>query len=76
MGEDTDMKYVNIRIGIVSNQENECRSPDSFIGLGAKHHLSPCGKLYATNSCGNLAACAPVDNGLKNIFSIGYVFAR
>ena len=60
-----------IRIGIIANQENDCNTPDSRIGIGGAGHY--CGQDNS-NSVGNTAKCRP-DNGDKNIKSFGYVFA-
>ena len=60
-----------MRIGIIGNQENECHSPDSRIGIGGAG--THCGQDNS-NSVGNTAKCHP-DNGNKNIKSFGYVFA-
>ena len=60
-----------VRIGIIANQENDCNSPDSRIGIGGAGHY--CGQDNS-NSVGNTAKCSP-DNGDKNIKSFGYVFA-
>eukprot|EP00118_Oscarella_pearsei_P015905 m.147719 g.147719 ORF g.147719 m.147719 type:complete len:298 (+) comp38471_c0_seq1:224-1117(+) len=63
----------SVRIGILSNQENDCLSPDSFIGFGVQS--TSCRRDFRPNSCGNMASCTP-DNGDKNIFAMGYIFAR
>ena len=60
-----------VRIGIIGNQENDCHSPDSRIGIGGAG--THCGQDNS-NSVGNTAKCHP-DNGNKNIKSFGYVFA-
>lgn len=60
------------RIGIISNQENDCHSPDSRIGFGTGGHWCHQNKL---NSAGNEARCHP-DNGDKSIKSFGYIFAQ
>lgn len=65
-------RNVGARIGIVGNNENDCRSPDSRMGFGT--HGSYCGQNYR-NSAGNEARCSP-DNGHKSIMSFGYIFAK
>ncbi|XP_065059888.1 uncharacterized protein LOC135687256 isoform X2 [Rhopilema esculentum] len=52
------------RIGIIANQENECASPDSFVGLGG-----------IWSSCCNKASLSP-DNGDKNTLGMGYILVR
>ena len=57
------------RIGIISNQENECNSCDSRIGFGT-------GGLHDdSNSCGNQATHSP-DNGNKHIKTMGYILVK
>jgi len=60
------------RIGIISNQENNCASPDSRIGFGTAGHY--CGQ-DKNNSAGNEARCS-ADNGNKSIKSFGYILAQ
>ncbi|CAH3193798.1 unnamed protein product, partial [Porites evermanni] len=47
------------RIGIISNNENNCKSYDSRIGFGTG------GEPDHSTSCGNEATAAP-DNGSKH----------
>jgi hypothetical protein len=61
-----------VRIGIISNQENDCCSPDSRIGVGGGG--SYCGQDW-TNSAGNEATCSP-DNGDRHTKAFGYVYVR
>ena len=61
-----------VRIGIVNNQEGDCNSCDSRIGIGGTGTY--CGQ-DGGNSCGNTATCSP-DNGDKSIRAFGYVMAR
>ncbi|XP_062500511.1 uncharacterized protein LOC134177751 [Corticium candelabrum] len=59
-----------VRLGFVANEQNECESPDSFVGFGTSYtHGS------AEISAGNYACCTP-DNGFANTKAIGYVMAR
>ncbi|XP_048586420.1 uncharacterized protein LOC116618647 [Nematostella vectensis] len=53
-----------IRLGIMSNQENDCNSPDSYIGFGY-------GSLASGNSCH--LTC---NNGEKTIYTFGYIFVK
>ena len=54
---------VNVRLGVISNNEAGCDSSDSWLGFGAE--IIPnilCGVPSSTNnSCGNVHACANVD---------------
>ena len=54
------------RIGITNNQENDCNSPDSWLGIGCG---SPTAGNYANGSW-------QPDNGAKNTVAFSYVLAR
>lgn len=62
-----------VRIGIICNQENDCCSPDSRIGVGGGG--SYCGQ-DPNNPSGNEARCSPLDNGDKSIKSHAWIFVR
>ncbi|XP_028416949.1 uncharacterized protein LOC114541161 [Dendronephthya gigantea] len=67
---------VKVRLGIIANQENNCRSPDSSIGLGSNERPYVCGKyLSPYNTAGNVASCSS-DNGDKNLKAMGYILVR
>ena len=59
-----------VRLGFISNEQNECVSPDSFVGFGTDYYTIP-------NSAGNYAcpSCTP-DNGSLNTKAMGYILAR
>ena len=57
------------RIGIVSNNLDECSSCDSRIGFGTA------GRPDNLNTCGNEAYIVP-DNGDKHINAIGYILVQ
>ena len=57
------------RIGILSNEQNDCNSCNSRIGFGTG------GKPDYSNSCGNVAA-HQADNGDKNIKTMGYILVQ
>ncbi|WP_293272140.1 fibrinogen-like YCDxxxxGGGW domain-containing protein [Nannocystis sp.] len=59
------------RIGILGNQEMDCNSCDSYIGIG--NQGAPCGG--PERSVGNIAFCTP-DNGDKSVPAFGVVFVR
>jgi hypothetical protein len=65
------------RIGIIGNQENDCNTPDSYLGLGglAKYKRLYCGMPKTSNTCGNSAYCSP-PGGNKEIPAMGYIFVR
>ncbi|APR78664.1 Hypothetical protein A7982_04011 [Minicystis rosea] len=56
-----------IRIGLVGDESNDCKSPDSVIGFGIKDPSWP--------SCGNHAAFGP-DHGDRDTKTFGYVLVR
>ena len=58
------------RIGIISNDQNECNTPDSRIGFGTG------GYPIRDNSCGNAAQWHQPDNGDKNIKAMGYILVQ
>ena len=59
------------RIGIISNEQNECFSTDSRIGFGSGGHP------YNGNTCGNTAwGSYHPDNGGKNIKAMGYILVQ
>jgi len=60
------------RIGIVSNQENDCNTPDSYIGIG---NIGAGCNGVAEARVGNMASCSP-DNGDKSLAAFGVVFVR
>ena len=60
---------IKARIGILSNQENDCQSCDSKIGFGLLGHPDD------SNTCGNEAIIA-ADNGDKHIKAMGYIFVQ
>ncbi|XP_022791158.1 uncharacterized skeletal organic matrix protein 5-like [Stylophora pistillata] len=57
------------RIGIVSNNQNDCASCDSRIGFGTG------GSPDDSNTCGNEAGRSP-DNGDKHIKAMGYILVQ
>jgi hypothetical protein len=64
--------WPSVRLGIVSNQENQCDSPDSWIGVGGRG--TACG-INPAISVGNSARCS-ADNGDLDRAAFGYVFVR
>ena len=58
------------RIGIVSNEQNDCHSCDSRIGLGTGGYPDD------SNTCGNEAANWSPDNGIKTIKAMGYILVQ
>jgi len=65
----TSSDYAKARIGILSNNENECGSCDSRIGFGTGGYPDD------SNTCGNEALHLP-DNGDKHIKAMGYILVQ
>jgi hypothetical protein len=74
---------VSVRIGILGNQENDCGTPESWLGIGGAG--APCDVTLATYaSVGNIATCNTVATGGPTgttgsdvaIRSFGYVMVR
>ena len=59
-----------VRIGIISNEQNQCNSCDSRIGFGTGGY-----PYDRDNTCGNAARYQP-DNGHKNIKAMGYILVQ
>ncbi len=68
------------RLGIVGNNENDCVTPDSVLGLGIAG-TATCGAAIAT-TCGNACVArnggcvADCDNGGRDTKTFGYIFVR
>jgi hypothetical protein len=67
--------FTRVRLGLIANQENDCNTPDSFIGLGASGGWHYCNYSPSANAAGNIAQCS-ADNGNKNAKAMGYIFVR
>ncbi|CAB4044410.1 Hypothetical predicted protein [Paramuricea clavata] len=73
--------HTRVRLGLVANEQNDCKSPDSFIGLGAGGGLNYLWQWCRSNShtsanaAGNLAQCG-ADNGNKNARAMAYILVR
>ena len=63
------LRHSKARIGIIANQENNCRTCDSRIGFGTG------GFTDDINTCGNQATHSP-DNGNKHIKAMGYILVQ
>ena len=61
------------RIGIISNNEENCNSCDSRIGIGSG---GTSGGMDGTNSCGNVAIAFKSDNGEKHIKANCYILIK
>ena len=70
-------KRMKVRIGILGNNEDDCLSAESFIGVGGNPwHNELCGfKVDKVITVGNIATCGP-DNGVKVTRGMGYILIR
>ncbi|XP_022805212.1 uncharacterized skeletal organic matrix protein 5-like [Stylophora pistillata] len=64
------MNRSKTRIGIVSNNEKDCQSCNSFIGFGTGGHPND------AKSCGNEATDDSSDKGRKSIKAMGYILVQ
>ena len=62
-------EHSRVRLGLIANNENDCETPGSFIGLGAHWNKE-------TNAAGNAASRLSPDNGEKNLKVMGYILVR
>jgi len=65
----TESSMPRARIGILSNEQNDCNSNDSRIGFGTG------GEHDDSNTCGNVAEFK-ADNGDKHIKAMGYILVQ
>lgn len=66
-------QYARVRVGIIGNNEDDCVTPDSYIGIGAAD-MGQC-MTAAPTAAGNVGCFGP-DNGEVNIAAFGYLFVR
>ena len=69
-----DGNELKLRIGILSNQENNCLTPESYLGFGS-NMASLCNPEVKPISAGNFAACF-ADNGEKSLPVMGYILLQ
>ncbi len=67
-----------VRIGIIGNEQADCATPDSYIGIGAEHTLTPtCFGIGAPPVIvGNLAREACGSDADRTTFAFALVFVR
>jgi hypothetical protein len=61
-----------VRIGIVGNEQNNCGTPDSRLGVGGQY--ATCAG-DANNAVGNVCGCGG-DNGDQNLYAFSWVLVR
>jgi len=65
--------YAKVRVGIITNEQNNCNTPDAWLGVGGDY---PGGCGIATDgTVGNFAGCQ-ADNGTQNLYAFALVFVR
>ena len=62
-----------VRIGIMSNNENQCYLSDSCIGFGIQYDAC---FIKHNITCGNIAHCSGNDNGKKKTAAFGYILVQ
>ena len=71
--------YVDTRLGYIGNEQEDCDSTDSYIGIGSnsKKGNIHCAQIENTgeNIAGNYAKCSP-DNGAVDITAMAYLLVR
>jgi hypothetical protein len=65
--------YARVRIGIVGNNEDDCVTPDSRLGIGGGD-MQQC--TFPTPGTAGNSACYTPDNGEVEHVAFGYVFVR
>lgn len=65
--------YARVRIGIIGNNEADCLTPDSRLGIGGAD-MAQC--MFATPETAGNSACYLPDNGEIEQAAFGYVFVR
>ncbi|EDM76984.1 hypothetical protein PPSIR1_13260 [Plesiocystis pacifica SIR-1] len=65
--------YAKVRVGIITNEQDNCNTPDAWLGVGGDY---PGGCGIATDgTVGNFAGCQ-ADNGTQNLYAFALVFVR
>ncbi len=63
-----------VRIGILTNQETDCMTIDSWVGVGEQGF--GCSKAAVQHAAGNSCATCGCDNGNRETLAFAYVFVR
>lgn len=64
--------YMNLRIGLVTNNQNNCLSCDTCVGFGIS--VQGCDADLRNTTCGHMAICGKFNN--KDISGFGYIFVQ
>ncbi|CAB3996457.1 Hypothetical predicted protein [Paramuricea clavata] len=78
-GFNVDSHFVDVRLGYIGNEQNDCLSTDSYIGIGSNSGKntwchSQRSKTHV-NIAGNFAGCS-ADNGNVDITAMAYLLVR
>ena len=65
--------FLDGRLAFIGNNENNCISPDSYIGFGVS--MFAC-RRHSEITCGNKAMCPGTDNGDKTAPAIGFILVQ
>ena len=78
MGTKYSAFHTRARIGLIGNEQNDCGTPDSYLGFGCPGATNRryCGVSNVINTCGNSATQCTPDNGVKEVKAMGYIFVR
>jgi hypothetical protein len=63
-----------VRIGILMNQENDCCSPDSYVGFGGDYYYNTTAACTNPPSAGSLGGTC--FGGGASVYDFGYLFVR
>jgi hypothetical protein len=66
---------MRLRLGIVANEQNDCDSPNSFLGIGYQSELSWCNEPRTMTTSGNFSSCVG-DNGKLNLPAFVALYVR
>ena len=61
---------LKIRLGILSNNQMDCNTTDSFLGFGTEVTGKMCSKISTNTSCGNLSGCEGIDTSAFGIILV------
>ena len=64
--------YLKLRLGIITNNQNDCLTCNSCIGFGTS--VRGCAGQIRKTTCGNIANCGLLNN--KNTIAFGFIFVQ
>ena len=66
-------KELKVRIGLIANNQDQCKWSDSCIGYGIQHVAC---NMKLDITCGNIAQCGKNDKGKKKTAAFGYILVQ